>query len=248
MREECHGKSVEEIDLLFKAKTVYYYWHIVSRKEWRLADTPLESARTYVEQNAVEAHIELLDLKPEPGTEVLAFQVTDFMDAWAKNTQELAMDSTCRSLLRNHEAKLILTHAGNTNGGNFELFAAVADAEGSGIPLAYLLIKTTKEAASGAKERVLKQFLGHLKKCGVNPEFTLTDKDWSEINAMRSTWPDAKHQLCFWHALRALKQRLSKTKDTPAMYDAVAAKQEFSFIDSCFVPAAQQADDSNEPV
>lgn len=137
---------------------------------------------------------------------------------------------------------------GNTNGGNFELFSAVADAEGSGIPLAFLLMRTSKEAASGAKEAVLKQFLRALKSRGVNPEFTLSDKDWSEINAMRATWPNAKHQLCFWHALRALKQRLSKTKDTPAVYDAVSAKREFDFIDTSFVPAAQQADGLHERV
>lgn len=129
---------------------------------------------------------------------------------------------------------------GNTNGENFELFAAVAAAEGSGIPIAFLLIKTSKEAASGAKEAVLTRFLMELKKKGVNPEFTLSDKDWSEINAMRRVWPHAKHQLCFWHALRALKQRLSKTKHTPAPYNVEEAQREFSYIDTDFVPVAQQ--------
>jgi hypothetical protein len=32
---------------------------------------------------------------------------------------------------------------------------------------------------------------------------TLTDKDWAEINACLAEYPDAKHQLCFWHVLRA---------------------------------------------
>ena len=98
---------------------------------------------------------------------------------------------------------------GNTNAANFELFAAVAAAEGSGIPLAFMWIHTSKEALSGAKEAVLTSILLELKDRGVLPEFTLSDKDWSEINAMRAVWPHAKHQLCFWHALQALKQHLS---------------------------------------
>lgn len=83
-----------------------------------------------------------------------------------------------------------------------------------------------------------------LKDLGVDPEFVLTDKDWSEINAMGAIFPDAKHQLCFWHAIRALKQRLCKNKHTPAPYDAVAANREFSFIDVDFMPVSQQHPDA----
>jgi hypothetical protein len=53
------------------------------------------------------------------------------------------------------------------------------------------------EAAMGSKQLVLERFLDQLKKRGVKPKFTLSDKDWSEINAMREVWPNAKHQLCF---------------------------------------------------
>ena len=110
--------------------------------------------------------------------------------------------------------------------------------------MAFLLIRTSKEARSGAKQAVLERFLGQLRSRGVQPEFTLTDKDWSEINAMRATWPEAKHQLCFWHALRALKQRLAKKKETPAIYDAETARKEFSFIDTAFIPLGQRVDGS----
>lgn len=107
-----------------------------------------------------------------------------------------------------------------------------------------MFLRTTKEARPGAKQAVLERFLGTLKDLGVDPEFTLSDKDWSEINAMGAVWPDAKHQLCFWHGLRALKQRLSKNKDTPASYDATAAHEQFSFIDVTFVPVSQQPSDA----
>ena len=96
----------------------------------------------------------------------------------------------------------------------------MAEVKGSGVPLAFLLISTSKDAAPLAKQTVLEQFLRRLKDKGVNPKFTLSDKDWSEINAMHSVWPTAKHQLCFWHALRAVKQHLAKNREAPGPYDA----------------------------
>lgn len=221
---------------------MYYHWLVVSRKEWRLADTPLASAEKFLKDKGEKHGVERMEVEPEPGTEVVAFYVKEFISGWAAHTQELAMDSTCMSHLRvRSRPSLISSLIGNTNGGNFELFAAVAsDANGSGIPLAFMFISTTKDAAPGAKRAVLERFLGNLKDLGVHPEFTLTDKDWSEIGAMRVTWDTAKHQLCFWHGLRAVKQRLVKNKDTPASYDAEEAHRQFSFIDVAFVPASQQ--------
>ncbi|KAJ2990392.1 hypothetical protein NUW54_g8481 [Trametes sanguinea] len=219
-------------DINFKSSAVYYHWTKVTRKDWRLDNDPFVSARKFIEARGADYKIVLMDIKPEPGTRVLGFYIQDFMDAWATHTQELAMDSTW-----------------NTNGGNFELFSAVADANGAGIPLAFLFIHTEKDAnTAGAKQTVLERFLHELKARGVEPEYTLTDKDWSEINAMRSVWPDSKHQLCFWHALRALKQRLCKNKDAPAPYQPTEAKRQFSFIDEHFVPAAQQPADGSHRV
>ncbi|KAI0074399.1 hypothetical protein K474DRAFT_1601490 [Panus rudis PR-1116 ss-1] len=220
---EGHSTAGVKGKVPFQCKAVYYWWHVVSRQEWRLVpDSPLESAIRFVQKNEKKHHVQLLNIEAEPGTSVFAFQITDFIKEWARNTQELGMDSTW-----------------NTNGGNYELFAAVADVEGSGIPLAFLFIQTTKDAASGAKEKVLTRFLTALKELGVEPEYTLSDKDWSEINAMRTVWPKAKHQLCFWHALRTVKQRLAKTRERPGPYNGVEACEEFSFIDATFLPRAQ---------
>ncbi len=95
LQEEMHGRAVTSGSLPFKAKAVYYYWNLVSREEWRFAADPLESAQKLVEVNAETEHIALLDVKAEPGTECLAFYVTDFVESWAEHAQELAMDSTC---------------------------------------------------------------------------------------------------------------------------------------------------------
>ena len=64
----------------------------------------------------------------------------------------------------------------------------MSGAKGSGIPLAYCMVQMSDQAGKGAKEATLKSFFEQLRKLGVNPEYTLSDKDWSEINAMRAVW------------------------------------------------------------
>ncbi|KZT03873.1 uncharacterized protein LAESUDRAFT_738040 [Laetiporus sulphureus 93-53] len=225
LRTELQGQSASEVELPFHSKAVYYYWHLVSRQEWKKADDPLESARLFIEKHGEEHNIALLDVKAAPGMQVLAFQVKDFVAEWRR---------IHRSLLWTQPVCLW-----NTNAANFELFSAVADARGFSIPLAFLLMSMSAEAKEGVKEEVSKNFLKHLKGLGVDPEFMLTDKDWSEINAMHATWSRVKHQLCFWHAFRALKQRLAKNKDTPAFYDVSEARKEFPYIKADFMPYMQ---------
>lgn len=74
---------------------MYYYWHLVSQEDWLLDQDPVKSARIFLEEKGDEHFVSLLDVAAEPGTEVVAFQVTDFVKNWAIKTEELAMDSTC---------------------------------------------------------------------------------------------------------------------------------------------------------
>ncbi|PPQ78411.1 hypothetical protein CVT26_007765 [Gymnopilus dilepis] len=69
----------------------------------------------------------------------------------------------------------------------------------------------------------------------------------SEINAFLAKFPEAKHQLCFWHCLRAVKTRLSILRRRPRYYDVLEAKKEFDFIDLDFVPQAQEQSPPEEP-
>jgi hypothetical protein len=69
--------------------------------------------------------------------------------------------------------------------------------------------------------------------------FTLTDKDWLEINASQGVYPDAKHQLCFWHCLQAIKMQLAILRRASAFYDVAEAWNKFSSIDETFVPVGQ---------
>ncbi|KAJ7788196.1 hypothetical protein B0H14DRAFT_3892573 [Mycena olivaceomarginata] len=64
-------------------------------------------------------------------------------------------------------------------------------------------------------------------------------KDWAEINAFLAEYPEAKHQLCFWHALRAVKTRLAILRRAPAHYAVAVAHAEFDWIDTKFVPLSQ---------
>ena len=90
-----------------------------------------------------------------------------------------------------------------------ELFGGLANMLGEGLPLSYLFVITNPDVPPHTKETVLIRWMFTLKAHGINPEFTLSDKDQSEINALHHVWPTAKHQLCLWHTLRALKHQLS---------------------------------------
>ena len=123
-----------------------------------------------------------------------------------------------------------------------ELFAIVTDMLGEGLPLGYLFITTEANAAPLTKQNALTAWMKAIRSLGIEPRFTMSDKDQSEINALREVWPDAKHQLCLWHILRALKRRLSQNEN-PILYNALEAHHAFPDIDPAFVPLRQMSAD-----
>jgi len=134
---------------------------------------------------------------------------------------------------------LVLTnYIVNTNKNHMELFAGVANMLGKGLPLAYLFISTEVDVAPYTKQTALIAWMGAIRALGIDPEFMLSDKDQSEINALKHIWPQAKHQLCLWHILRALKRRLSQNQ-TPGSYSALEVHDAFPDIDLSFVPLGQ---------
>ena len=68
-----------------------------------------------------------------------------------------------------------------------------------------------------------------------NIKFTLSDKDVSEISAFQTIIPKAEHQLCYWHAVKYIEDRLAKDKP-PAHYDPRKAYAVFTFIDPTWAP------------
>ena len=69
-----------------------------------------------------------------------------------------------------------------------------------------------------------------------NIEYFLTDKDFSQINAAQSTWPDAKIQICLWHAKRALKKKLSDNElKNFSHHSLLNSHQQYDFIDTQWI-------------
>ena len=173
------------------------------------------------------------------GAQTLAFTVDDFVQEWAKFTDTFLVDSTCEYGFKTI-LLLLINYIDNTNKNNMELFCGVADMLGEGLPLSYLFITTEAGAPPLTKQTALIAWMSAIKGLGIDPGFTLSDKDQSEINALKDVWPGAKHQLCLWHMLRALKRRLSKN-DNPNLYSASQAHSAFQEIDKSFVPLGQMS-------
>ena len=119
------------------------------------------------------------------------------------------------------------------------MYAVVAEAKGHALPFAFSFITTDGTAVTGAKDRALQDVLRWLKPQTPNVKFTLSDKDVSEINAFAAVFNTAKHQLCYWHAIRYLEQRLSENSP-PAAYDGRCAHKIFDFIDPTWAPGVTQ--------
>jgi hypothetical protein len=116
---------------------------------------------------------------------------------------------------------------GHTNGLNFELYNILGETYGLGSPLAFLFIKVEKGAgAPNIKSQYIIAVLKHLvSKHQLKINTVHTDKDTTEINACCAALLNADHQLCFWHALKAVRQRLAVVRRSPALYNSQVARE-----------------------
>jgi MULE transposase domain len=121
---------------------------------------------------------------------------------------------------------------------NLELYAVLAEVDGMGFPLAYMLLTTVTAIEDLARTTMITRFLSNLDDKGVKPRFVMTDKDMSQIGAVKRVWPAAGIQLCLWHVKKAVKRKLAETKKPKTVrYSMNDAKTEFPFIDLGFYPA-----------
>jgi hypothetical protein len=120
------------------------------------------------------------------------------------------------------------------------LYGILAECYGSGQPVAFLLIKSPETSIPHAKSRYIQAILDYMiSKFRLRIIGTHTDKDLEEIRACQHCCKDATHQLCFWHALKAVKARLKDLRRAPAHYDVDKAQLEFPWIDPMFLPHRQ---------
>jgi len=99
---------------------------------------------------------------------------------------EIAMDSTWK-----------------TNAAGYELYGIVGEAKGRALPLAFAFTASVSaKAKPGAKDRMLQPVIRRVKKDCPKIRFAHSDKDKTEIKAVQDVLPDAKTQLCYWHAIK----------------------------------------------
>ncbi|KAG8938810.1 hypothetical protein FRC04_007517 [Tulasnella sp. 424] len=212
------------------AKQVGNHWSKANEGVWKLDEDQVKSAKLLVEQVAGK-DLEIVALHAEPGMSAIAFSLKEPLEEWGEETAEIAFDGTF-----------------NTNAAHYEISGLIAEGKGQGIPLGFIYtVGTDGTAKTGAKMRLLIDFLEFFRQRCPRIKFTLTDKERAEIEAFRKVWPEAKHQCCYWHAVRYIETRLSENKP-PGPYDARAAWREFDFIDPTWVPGvvASEEDARNE--
>jgi hypothetical protein len=151
----------------------------------------------------------------------LAIFAHSIINELAKSAVEVSMDTTF-----------------GTNNAATDLFAVLAEMDGTGVPLAYIFVGLLDDSTTGSKKQggssgasanseiktrradpgalihILDQFLRQLKAFDLNPVFFGIDKDSSEIAAVRQVWPEATIQLCYWHVKRAIRTKLKDSKKT----------------------------------
>ena len=164
------------------AHQIYYLWQQSNSSIWRRDEDPLASAQTLLSE-----HKECTSsLYISANLRAVAFYVSDAIGTLASRTKELAMDATF-----------------GTKDMAMDLFAVLAEVDGTGVPLAYCFTELFKDNSSGVRNAEpgattgILEFLRPLQASGFDPTFFGTDKDSSEISAIRQVWPRTTIQLCF---------------------------------------------------
>ena len=131
---------------------------------------------------------------------------------------------------------LIKKTTDNTNSHHLELYTVLGEYDNVDFPLSYCLLTTASSVEDGKHTKALEAWAATLhNEYGIVPCFVHTDKDMAEIGASRQVWPEAKHQLCWWHQREAIRKRLKGNLHTSA-YNTQHANQEHAFICTTFKP------------
>jgi hypothetical protein len=113
------------------------------------------------------------------------------------------------------------------------LYGIVGEANGQALLLAFAFTCSTDGTA--AQDRMLQNILQCINDCCPNITNVHLDKDLTELSAVHTVFHNAKAQLCYWHAIRYMEQRLAEDKP-PAKYDPHIAHKSFTFMDPTWVP------------
>ena len=132
-----------------------------------------------------------------------------------------------------------------TNRMGYELFGVIANINGIGFPIAYMLLgmnsNVQDDRRAPSRMEVIRRFFGALRNAGFRPTYMFTDKDRGQINAMERVWGRDVVRLCLWHFKRSVKMRLSGDKVQNPNYDPQAARQRFPFVSLDFLPSRDRS-------
>lgn len=212
---------------------IYYLWHKISMKDWKRHDNQMESAKILLKEKTDQYFQQEFTVDNIFG---MAFYINSSISTLAQKTKELAIDATY-----------------GTNSAGCDLFAVLAEFDGTGVPVAYLFVQKSVSPESamsgvpGTMTKILEKFLRPLRDLGFNPSFFGCDKDKSEINAIQQVWPTVKVQLCFWHAKRAIKTKLKdyNKADSLASYIPDEAKSLVPELEICWGSYPKNRTDQN---
>ena len=206
---------------------VYYLWQKANSEIWRRDADPLVSATMLLsEDHRYRDHHSIFTAG---NVRALGFFASEPIARVTKTTPQLVMDATY-----------------GTNSGGMDLFAVLAEVEGTGVPLAYCLVELVKpqnptdtkpfRAVPGAMTCVIQQFLERLKGYGLNPRSFAIDKDPAEIGAVHAVWPGLTIQLCYWHVKRAVSTKLNSSKGANVLshYRPEEAQQLIPHLEICW--------------
>ncbi|KAA8641707.1 uncharacterized protein ATNIH1004_011843 [Aspergillus tanneri] len=167
---------------------VYYLWQKANAEIWQRDLDPFVSATMLLsEDSRYRDHHAVFTAG---NLRALGFFASETIEKLRGSAPQLVMDSTF-----------------GTNSGGMDLFAVLAEVEGTGANPAQ---KKPIRADPGATTYILQQFLERLKNFGFNPRCVAIDKDSSEIAAVTAVWSGVKVQLCYWHVKRASSTTLHR--------------------------------------
>ena len=194
---------------------VYYQWKRLTTQLWNRDPDPIQSSIALLnEQTEDYRHMLFTDANLCGIAICIKASIARLQSA-----QELAIDATY-----------------GTNNSALGLYAVLAEHDGTGVPLAYLFIGSVNDtppvnSAAGATTNIIQQFLRGLQSvnCHLDPSFFGCDKDTCEINAIRQVYPYVTIQLCYWHAKRAIRQKLQSAGRTKTQANIGLEKLFLSF-------------------
>ena len=124
----------------------------------------------------------------------------------------------------------------NMNSKHLELYTILGEYDNTGFPLSYCLLTTASSLEDQKCTRVLESWGTILRDTyGLVSRFVHMDKDMAEIGTSQHVWPEAKHQLCWWHQHEALWRQLKGNLPT-SRYNVQQAQHEHPFISLAFKP------------